>query len=95
MQAAQVGTLVAIARAALDARRVRAVPERFGIGEEHRRTVARHQAERRAPGRGAHLHPTIECFDLAVQRKAFPRAFRVQGPLDVTGLREYVAQRDK
>ncbi|WP_130446625.1 YlxR family protein [Kribbella rubisoli] len=48
----------------------------------------------RAPGRGAHLHPTTECFELAVRRKAFPRAFRVQGPLDVTGLHDYLAQRD-
>jgi predicted RNA-binding protein YlxR (DUF448 family) len=51
--------------------------------------------EHRAPGRGAHLHPTTECFELAVRRKAFPRAFRVQGPLEATGLREYLAQRDK
>ncbi|TCC66157.1 YlxR family protein [Kribbella pittospori] len=51
--------------------------------------------DRRAPGRGAHLHPVTECLDLAVRRKAFPRAFRVPGPLDVTGLQEYVAQRDK
>ena len=51
--------------------------------------------DRRAPGRGAHLHPVAECFDLAVRRKAFPRAFRVPGPLDVTGLRDYVGQRDK
>ncbi|WP_344151032.1 YlxR family protein [Kribbella yunnanensis] len=50
--------------------------------------------EHRAPGRGAHLHPTTECFELAVRRKAFPRAFKVQGPLEVTGLREHVAQRD-
>lgn len=50
---------------------------------------------RRAPGRGAHLHPTTECFGLAVRRKAFPRAFKVPGPLDVTGLREYVEQRDR
>ncbi|WP_432892382.1 YlxR family protein [Kribbella sp. CA-245084] len=49
---------------------------------------------RRAPGRGAHLHPTAECFELAVRRKAFPRAFRVLGPLDVTGLHDYLAQRD-
>ncbi|MFI6678943.1 YlxR family protein [Kribbella sp. NPDC050470] len=49
----------------------------------------------RAPGRGAHLHPVAECLDLAVRRKAFPRAFRAQGPLDVTALREYVEQRDR
>lgn len=29
-----------------------------------------------APGRGAHLHPTSECYDLAVRRKAFARALR-------------------
>jgi predicted RNA-binding protein YlxR (DUF448 family) len=51
--------------------------------------------DRRAPGRGAHLHPVAECFDLAVRRKAFPRAFKVPGPLDVTGLQEYLAQRDR
>ena len=51
--------------------------------------------DRRAPGRGAHLHPVAECLDLAVRRKAFPRAFRVPGPLDVTALREYVARRDR
>ncbi|MFB6722705.1 YlxR family protein [Kribbella sp. NPDC056345] len=50
--------------------------------------------ERRAPGRGAHLHPTIECFELAVRRKAFPRAFKVPGPLEATGLRTYLTQRD-
>ena len=32
-----------------------------------------------AAGRGAHLHPTTECFDLAVRRKAFARALRVSG----------------
>ena len=30
-----------------------------------------------APGRGAHLHPTAECYDLAVRRKAFARALRL------------------
>ena len=39
-----------------------------------------------APGRGAHLHPTTECFDLAVRRKAFGRALRVtDGALQRTG----------
>ncbi len=32
-----------------------------------------------APGRGAHLHPTTECYDLAVRRRAFGRALRVTG----------------
>jgi len=34
-----------------------------------------------APGRGAHLHPTKECYELAVRRKAFARALRLEvGP---------------
>ena len=28
------------------------------------------------PGRGAHLHPTTACYDLAVRRRAFARALR-------------------
>ena len=32
-----------------------------------------------APGRGAHLHPTSACYDLAVRRRAFSRALRIQG----------------
>ncbi|GAA1814192.1 YlxR family protein [Nesterenkonia flava] len=33
-------------------------------------------AARRMPGRGAWLHPQRECFEAAVKRKAFNRAFR-------------------
>ncbi|MFF5721925.1 YlxR family protein [Streptomyces buecherae] len=44
------------------------------------------------PGRGAYVHPTLVCHDLAVRRRAFPRAFRAQGPLDTTALRSYVEQ---
>jgi predicted RNA-binding protein YlxR (DUF448 family) len=34
-----------------------------------------------ASGRGAHLHPTSGCYDLAVRRKAFSRAlFPKNGP---------------
>ncbi|GAA4849212.1 hypothetical protein GCM10023235_27620 [Kitasatospora terrestris] len=42
------------------------------------------------PGRGAHLHPDPSCLDLAVRRRAFPRAFRLQGALDTTVLRAHV-----
>ncbi|WP_165988954.1 YlxR family protein [Streptomyces sp. YIM 98790] len=38
------------------------------------------------PGRGAYVHPKPACLELAVRRRAFPRAFRVQGPLDTTDL---------
>ena len=42
------------------------------------------------PGRGAYLHPVLVCLDLAVRRRAFPRAFRTQGPLDSAELRRAV-----
>jgi hypothetical protein len=51
--------------------------------------------DRRAPGRGAHLHPVAACLDLAVRRKALPRAFRVPGPLDASAVREYVERHSK
>ena len=47
-----------------------------------------------APGRGAHLHPTTGCYDLAVRRKAFSRALRFTpgaGGLSTAPVGEYVA----
>jgi predicted RNA-binding protein YlxR (DUF448 family) len=44
------------------------------------------------PGRGAYLHPAVVCLEQAVRRKAFPRAFRVQGALDTAALRRHVEQ---
>ena len=48
-----------------------------------------------APGRGAHLHPTTECYDLAVRRKAFARALRQQVPsgLSPAPVGDYLASR--
>jgi predicted RNA-binding protein YlxR (DUF448 family) len=46
---------------------------------------------RTRPGRGAHLHPDLECLELAERRRAFPRAFRLEGPLDVSVLRDRLA----
>ncbi|MFL6152774.1 MAG: YlxR family protein [Ornithinibacter sp.] len=48
-----------------------------------------------APGRGAHLHPTTECYELAVRRRAFARALRHAGDgagLTSTPLGEYLHQ---
>lgn len=42
------------------------------------------------PGRGAHLHPDPDCLALAERRKAFGRALRVEGPLDLTLVREQI-----
>ncbi|MEY9849764.1 putative RNA-binding protein YlxR (DUF448 family) [Streptacidiphilus sp. BW17] len=44
------------------------------------------------PGRGAYLHPESGCLASALRRRAFPRAFRLQGPLDTTALERYVEQ---
>ncbi|MQW76579.1 DUF448 domain-containing protein [Nocardioides sp. dk4132] len=49
-----------------------------------------------SPGRGAHLHPTSECYELAVRRKAFPRALRFTAGAGLSAalLGEYLGQRD-
>ncbi|MDQ6849073.1 MAG: YlxR family protein [Actinomycetota bacterium] len=47
---------------------------------------------RRAPGRGAWLHPASECVELAERRRAFARALRVPAATDLTALREYLAK---
>ncbi|WP_231336459.1 YlxR family protein [Actinomadura graeca] len=46
----------------------------------------------RLPGRGAHVHPDLACFELAERRRAFPRAFRLPGPLDSGVLRARLAE---
>ncbi|MGP6205205.1 YlxR family protein [Microbacterium sp.] len=38
------------------------------------------------PGRGAWVHPTGECIDAALKRRAFVRALRAQAPLDSQAL---------
>ena len=44
----------------------------------------------RLPGRGASVHPDPSCVDLAERRRAFPRALKVPGPLDVGPVREHL-----
>ena len=41
---------------------------------------------RTLPGRGGWVHPTRECIDTAITRKAFGRALRVSTALDATAL---------
>ncbi|MFH8613483.1 YlxR family protein [Streptomyces sp. NPDC017979] len=47
------------------------------------------------PGRGAYVHPAVVCLDLAVRRRAFPRALRAEGPLDTTAVRQYVHEAER
>lgn len=49
---------------------------------------------RRLPGRGAWLHSEPDCLRLAERRRAFPRALRVPGTLDVEGLRTHLERHD-
>jgi uncharacterized protein len=41
------------------------------------------------PGRGAWLHPTPECVETAIRRRAFVRALRAPGPLATRELESY------
>ncbi|MCU1558079.1 MAG: hypothetical protein JWN09_2074 [Microbacteriaceae bacterium] len=50
--------------------------------------VADHSAT--LPGRGAWVHPTLECIETSIKRKAFGRALRVDDALDAGKLRESV-----
>jgi len=44
----------------------------------------------RLPGRGASVHPDPACVELADRRRAFPRALRVPGPLDISPVEQAV-----
>jgi predicted RNA-binding protein YlxR (DUF448 family) len=44
------------------------------------------------PGRGAWLHPQIQCYQLAVKRRAFGRALRNSGNLDTAALENSVRE---
>ncbi|WP_329334062.1 YlxR family protein [Streptomyces sp. NBC_00663] len=84
----------------------RACPERTCVGCRQRaaktdllRTVAIKDAcvpdpSGTLPGRGAYVHPALVCLDQAVRRRAFMRALRAPGALDVKALRQYVEQTD-
>jgi len=45
----------------------------------------------RQPGRGAYLHPSLACFELAQRRRAFSRALRAPGSLSTAPLVSYLS----
>ncbi|MCX4094257.1 YlxR family protein [Nocardia sp. alder85J] len=47
----------------------------------------------RLPGRGAWLHPSSACLSTAERRRAFGRALRVSGKLDISALEHYLENR--
>jgi predicted RNA-binding protein YlxR (DUF448 family) len=64
------------------------------VAQESPSGVPRVEVDRRAqrPGRGAWIHPRPECFERAEQRRAIPRAFRLDGPLDLSDVRRALAR---
>ena len=71
---------------------LRVVAERDGTGEHVASVVV--DSRLRLPGRGAWLHPTPECLDLAVRRKAFGRALRVKASLDLAAVKAAIEARE-
>ncbi|MCB7137708.1 YlxR family protein [Cellulosimicrobium marinum] len=56
-------------------------------GHEPRLVV---DARRSLPGRGAWLHASTGCLEVAERRRAVPRALRMPGTLDLTAVRAVV-----
>ncbi|WP_245532942.1 YlxR family protein [Corynebacterium ulceribovis] len=46
--------------------------------------------QRRLPGRGAWLTPTIEAWEIAQQRRAFSRALKVSAKVDANPVRIHI-----
>ena len=42
--------------------------------------------QKNLPGRGAWIHPSSDCLELAIQRNAFGRALRLTNQFDLSGL---------
>ncbi|MFJ4127433.1 MULTISPECIES: YlxR family protein [Oerskovia] len=49
---------------------------------------------RSLPGRGAWLHDARRCLELAERRRAFPRALRLAGPVDLAGAHAHLDRED-
>jgi predicted RNA-binding protein YlxR (DUF448 family) len=46
---------------------------------------------RKLPGRGAWLHPDLDCLHAAIRRRAFARALRITGSPDTTAVIEHLS----
>ena len=71
-------------------RDLRAVLLRVTVAEDGGQGSAAPDPDHRAAGRGAWVHPELSCLDAAERRRAFPRALRHAGPLDLADLRAYL-----
>lgn len=64
---------------------------RYVVVQESAASVVTPDLDRSLPGRGAHLHPTTRCLELATRRRAWGRALRHEGPLDLTHVAEHLS----
>jgi predicted RNA-binding protein YlxR (DUF448 family) len=71
------------------------VVDHFGATTGDTEVLLTPDLRRSAPGRGAHLHPTTACLDLAERRRAFGRALRVEGGVDTRLVRRLVEAPDR
>ncbi|NKY84884.1 YlxR family protein [Nocardia veterana] len=89
-----VRTCVGCRKRELAADLLRVVAQSPGSGPEGDAVVAIvPDPRRRLPGRGAWLHPVSACLSMAERRRAFGRALRVSGKLDISALEHYVENR--
>ncbi len=88
------GTVAAVVRTCIGCRERtdRTTLVRLVAVKENTTSVVVPDPRRSLPGRGAHLHPTTRCLELAIGRKAFGRAFRTQGMFDLDAVRDLIAQ---
>ena len=90
----ETGRLVEVVRTCIGCRQRadKATLVRVVAVQESTTTVVTPDPHGTLPGRGAHLHPTTRCLELAIRRKAFGRALRVEGPLDLSALTDIVEE---
>ena len=80
-------TCIAYRRAAPDSELLRIVARPQGEG-----SILVPDPQRRLPGRGCWLTPTLQALEMAIKRGAFGRALRVSNPIDTSPVEEYLRQ---
>ncbi|WP_084478819.1 YlxR family protein [Nocardia jejuensis] len=91
MRAARVKTRSAPVRTCIGCRKQELAADLLRVVAQETAVVP--DPQRRLPGRGAWLHPLSSCLAVAIKRRAFGRALRVSGHLDISALEHYVENR--